>query len=68
MLQLHAELDLLDQGPVCEGVRVPERRTTVHGCYFWGRCKNNGRLMPFPNTARGLLGNFLHGADPHVIN
>ena len=34
------------------------------GCYFWGRCKNRGRLMPSPTTARGLLGCFPRGADP----
>ena len=34
------------------------------GCYCWDRCKNRGRIMPSPTTARGLLGHFLCGADP----
>ena len=34
------------------------------GCYCWGRCKNRGRLMPSPTTARDLLGHFPRGADP----
>ena len=33
-------------------------------CYCWGHCKNQGWLMPSPTMARGLLGHFLHGADP----
>ena len=36
------------------------------GCYCWGRCKNKGRLMPPPTTARGLLGNLPRGADLHT--
>ena len=34
------------------------------GCYCWGRCKNRGRLMPSPTTARGLLGHLPRGTDP----
>ena len=33
-------------------------------CYCWGRCKNRGRLVPSPTTARVLLGHFPRGADP----
>ena len=38
------------------------------GCYFWGKCKNKGRLMPSPTTMRGLLGIFPRGADPRATN
>ena len=38
------------------------------GCYWWGRCKNRGRLMPSPTTERGLLGIFPRGADPPATN
>ena len=38
------------------------------GCYCWGRCKNKGRLMPSPTTARVLLGHFPHGTDPPAVD
>ena len=38
------------------------------GCYFWGRCKNRGRLLPSHTTTRGLLGHVPRGADPHANN
>ena len=34
------------------------------GCYFWGKCRNKGPLMPSRTTAQGLLGHFPWGADP----
>ena len=36
VLQLHSALDLLYHGPVCEGVRVLERRPAVHGVLLLG--------------------------------
>ena len=38
------------------------------GCYCWGRCKNRGRLMPSPTTARSLLRHFPLGADLPTTN
>ena len=38
------------------------------GCYYWGRYNNRGRLMPPPNTARGLLGHLLRGAYLPAVN
>ena len=38
------------------------------GCHCWGKCRNNGRVMPFPTTARGLLGHFPQGSDPPANN
>ena len=40
----------------------PGRQCT--GCYCWSQCKNQGRLMTSPTTARGILGHFPRGTDP----
>ena len=37
-------------------------------CYFWGRCKNSGRLMPSPTKMRVMLDHFLRGADTPATN
>ena len=50
---------------VCECQNAGRKCT---GCYYWGQCKNQGRLMPSPTTVRGLLGHFLRGADPPATN
>ena len=47
--------------------RACKFRTASQQCmgrYCWGKCRNKGRLMPSPITARGLLGIFPRGADP----
>ena len=37
------------------------------GCYSWSKCKNKGRLIPSPTTARSLLGNFPREVEPPVV-
>ena len=37
------------------------------GCYFWGQCKNKGRLMLSPIMVMGLLGHFPRGADSPAV-
>ena len=36
VLQLHPALDLIQHGPVCQGVQVPKRRPTVHWMLLLG--------------------------------
>ena len=45
---------------VCK-CRNASRKCNGGSC--WGRCKNRGRLLASPTTARGLLGLFQRGAD-----
>ena len=62
VMQLHPALDLLQHGPVRQGVRVLQLPLAVQGdC--WGWCKNRSRFMPPTTTERGLLGQFPPGAD-----
>ena len=42
------------------------RQYTGFNC--WVRCKNRGRIILSPITARGLLGHFLHGVDSPTVN
>ena len=51
-------------GPSARACKCCNTGRQCTGCYYWGKCRNKGRLMPSPTTARGLLGNFPRGADP----
>ena len=45
-------------GPSAQAYKCCNAGRPCTGCYFWGRCKNRGQLMPSLATARGLLGVF----------
>ena len=51
-------------GPSSQACKCRNSGRHCTGCYLCGRCKNRGRIMPSPTTARGLLGHFLRGVDP----
>ena len=51
-------------GPSAIGCGFRNAGRYCTGCYCWGWCKNQGRFMPSPKMARGLLGIFPRGADP----
>ena len=49
VLQLHPSLDLLHHKPVRQGVRVLERRPTVHGVLLLGAVQEQGMADAVPH-------------------
>ena len=55
MLQLHPALNLLHHGPVCQSVRIPQRRTALHWVVLLGPVQEQGRSNALFQHGKGSV-------------
>ena len=54
-MQLHQALNLFCQGPIGQGVRVPECRPDLHPLHVLGEVQEPGPASTIPDNGRGAL-------------